>query len=135
VKALRATVSSVFRLLMLLVGAVGQIEVRICPPFPLARSHCHLPSQIRAELPRITEDSVAQVSRDKHASLADIFSLAVEDIPPMLVKHTTAVGLHVVLLLLDFVETKDAKYAELCQMMRSYIASYLTDDEREQFLS
>jgi hypothetical protein len=31
VKALRATVSSVFRLLILLVEAVGQIEVRICP--------------------------------------------------------------------------------------------------------
>jgi hypothetical protein len=53
----------------------------------------------------------------------------------MLERHTTAVGLHVVLLLLDFVETKDSKYAELCQMMRSYIASYLTDDERTQFLS
>jgi hypothetical protein len=36
--------------------------------------------------------------------------------------------------LLDFVETSDAKYVELCQMI-SYIASYLTDDEREWFLS
>lgn len=53
----------------------------------------------------------------------------------MLTKHTTAVGLHMVLFLLDFVEAKDSKYVELCQMMRSYIASYLTDDERAQFLS
>jgi len=114
-KALRATLSSVFRLLMLLVDAEEQIE-------------------IRAELPKITEDSVAQVSRDKHTSLADIFSLTVEDIPPMLTKHTNAVGLHVVLFLLVTVEAKDSRYAELCQMMRSYIASYLTDDERARFL-
>ena len=97
-----------------------------------ARSHV---IQIRTELPKITEDSVAQVSRDKHESLADIFSLTVEDIPPMLTKHTIAVGLHMVLFLLDFVEAKDGNYVELCQMMRSYIASYLTDDERAQFLS
>ena len=53
----------------------------------------------------------------------------------MLPEHNTAVGLPVVLLLLGFVETKDSKHAELCQMMRSYIASYLTDDERTKFLS
>jgi hypothetical protein len=120
---------------MLLVGAVGQIEVGIWPTLTIHLLTCHLSSQIRAELPKITEDSVAQVSRDKHESLADIFSLTVEDIPPMVSKHTAAVGLNMVLLLLDFVETKDGKYAELCQMMRSYIASYLTDDERTQFLS
>jgi hypothetical protein len=52
----------------------------------------------------------------------------------MLTKHTNAVGLHVVLFLLVTVEAKDSRYAELCQMMRSYIASYLTDDERARFL-
>jgi len=114
-KALRATVSSVFRLLVLLMEAVGQIE--IC-----------------TEVPKITQDSVAQVSRDKHASLADIFSLTVEDIPPMLQKHTAAVGLHMVLFLLDVVESRGNRYTDLCQMMRSYIASYLTDDERGRYL-
>ncbi|KAI9446807.1 hypothetical protein H4582DRAFT_1908546 [Lactarius indigo] len=97
-KALSATVSSVFRLLTLLVEAGGQIE-------------------IHSELPRITEDNVAQVS----------FSLTVEDIPPMLAKHVTAVGL-------DMVESEGALYVELCQMMRSYIASYLTDTERARYL-
>lgn len=52
----------------------------------------------------------------------------------MLTKHTTAVGLHMVLFLLDYVESKDSMYLELCQMMRSYIASYLTDNERELYL-
>jgi len=114
-KALRATVSSIFRLLVLLMEAVGQIE--IC-----------------TEVPKITEDSVAQVSRDKHASLADIFSLTVEDIPPMLQKHTAAVGLNMVLVLLGVVESRGSKYTDICQMMRSYIASYFTDDERAQYL-
>lgn len=114
-KALSATVSSVFRLLTLLVEAGGQIE-------------------IRSELPRITEDSVAQVSRDKHASLAGIFSLTAEDIPPMLAKHATAVGLDMVLFLLELVESEGTMYVELCQMMKSYIASYLTDTERARYL-
>ncbi|KAH9038976.1 hypothetical protein EDB85DRAFT_1931484 [Lactarius pseudohatsudake] len=114
-KALSATVSSVFRLLTLLVEAGGQIE-------------------IRSELPRITEDNVAQVSRDKHTSLAGIFSLTVEDIPPMLAKHVTAVGLDMVLFLLELVESEGTLYVELCQMMRSYIASYLTDTERARYL-
>lgn len=114
-KALSATVSSVFRLLTLLVEVGGQIE-------------------IRSELPRITEDSVAQVSRDKHASLAGFFSLTVEDIPPMLAKHATAVGLDMVLFLLELVESEGTMYVELCQMMRSYIASYLTDTERARYL-
>lgn len=91
-------------------------------------------AQIRSELPRISEDSVAQVSRDKHASLAGIFSLTVDDIPPMLAKHATAVGLDMVLFLLELVETEGATYGELCKMMRSYIASYLTDAERARYL-
>lgn len=94
----------------------------------------HAPYQIHSELPRITEDSVAQVSRDKHASLAGIFSLTVEDIPPMLAKHATAVGLDMVLFLLKLVENEGVMYVELCQMMRSYIASYLTDTERARYL-
>lgn len=77
---------------------------------------------------------MAQVSRDKHASLAGIFSLTVEDIPPMLSKHAAAVGLDMVLFLLELVESEGTMYAELCQMMRSYIASYLTDTERARYL-
>ncbi|KAI0259932.1 hypothetical protein BC834DRAFT_590042 [Gloeopeniophorella convolvens] len=114
-KALSATVTSVFRFLTLLLEAGGQLE-------------------LRAELPEITEDAVAQVSRDKHASLADVFSLAVEDIPPMLAKHAVAVGLDMVLFLLELVESEGNAYVELCQMMRSYIASYLTESEREHYL-
>ena len=135
-KALSATVSSVFRLLTLLVEAGGQIEVRVLLRVDwlhLSRS-IHKHCQIRSELPRITEDSVAQVSRDKHASLAGIFSLTVEDIPPMLSKHAAAVGLDMVLFLLELVESEGTMYAELCQMMRSYIASYLTDTERARYL-
>ncbi|KAH9174197.1 hypothetical protein EDB89DRAFT_1849327 [Lactarius sanguifluus] len=74
------------------------------------------------------------ISRDKHASLAGIFSLTVEDIPPMLAKHVTAVGLDMVLFLLELVESEGTLYVELCQMMRSYIASYLTDTERARYL-
>lgn len=132
VKALSATVSSVFRLLTLLVEAGGQIEVRcLLRVGALAQ---HVPCQIRSELPSITEDSVAQVSRDKHASLAGIFSLTVEDIPPMLAKHASAVGLDMVLFLLELVESEGTMYVELCQMMRSFIASYLTDAERVRYL-
>ncbi|KAI0253838.1 hypothetical protein BJV78DRAFT_1388884 [Lactifluus subvellereus] len=115
VKALSSTVASVLRLLTLLLETGGQLE-------------------INAELPQITEDSVAQVSRDKHASLADIYSLAVEDIPPMLAIHVTAVGLDIALFLLKFVEGEGNVYGELCQMMRSYIASYLTDTERARYM-
>jgi len=114
-KALSSTVSSVLHLLTLLLETGGQLE-------------------INAELPKITEDSVAQVSRDKHASLADIYSLTVEDIPPMLSDHVTAVGLDIALFLLKFVESEGNVYGELCQMMRSYIASYLTDTERARYM-
>jgi hypothetical protein len=82
----------------------------------------------------MTEDTVAQVSRDKHASLADIYSLGVEDIPPMLGKHVTAVGLDIALFLLKFVEGEGDVYEELCQMMRSHIGSYLTDAERARYM-
>jgi len=114
-KALNSTVTSVFRLLLLLVEAGGKIE-------------------IRGELPKITEDSVVQVSRDKHENLADTFSLSVDDIPPVHRKHSNVVGLHMVLSMLEYVEGKGSAYVELCQMMRSYIASHLTDEERAEVL-
>ena len=75
-----------------------------------------------------------QVSRDKHESLAGLFSLSVEDIPTMLSEHAATVGLDVVLSLLELVEKEGTTYVEPCQMMRSYIASYLTDSERVQYL-
>ncbi|KAI0283263.1 hypothetical protein BC826DRAFT_973785 [Russula brevipes] len=114
-KALNSTVTSVFRLLLLLVEAGGKIE-------------------IRGELPKITEDSVVQVSRDKHENLADTFSLSVEDIPPVHRRHSNVVGLHMVLSMLEYVEGKGSAYVELCQMMRSYIVSHLTDEERAEVL-
>ena len=52
----------------------------------------------------------------------------------MLSKHAAAVGLDMVLFLLELVESEGTMYAELCQMMRSYIASYLTDTERARYL-
>ena len=52
----------------------------------------------------------------------------------MLAKHATAVGLDMVLFLLKLVENEGVMYVELCQMMRSYIASYLTDTERARYL-
>ena len=48
--------------------------------------------------------------------------------------HSNAVGLHMVLSMLEYVERKGSTYVELCQMMRSYIASHLTDEERAEFL-
>ncbi|KAI0303494.1 hypothetical protein B0F90DRAFT_1711462 [Multifurca ochricompacta] len=114
-KELSASISNVIRLLTRLVEAGAQIE-------------------IRAELPEITEDSVVQVSRDKHTSLAGIFSLAIEDIPPLHSRHATAVGLDMVLFLLKLVESEGSMYVELCQIMRNYIASYLTDTERARYL-
>jgi hypothetical protein len=91
-------------------------------------------NQILIELPKFTEDSIAQISRDKHASLAELFSLAVEDIPPMLRKHATAVGLDTVLPWLNFVEKRGGEYVDLCQTMRGHIASHLTEDERLKYL-
>ena len=41
-------------------------------------------------------------------------------------------GLHMVLSMLEYVEGKGSTYVELCQMMRSYIASHLTDEERAE---
>jgi hypothetical protein len=69
-----------------------------------------------------------------HEDYADTFSLTVEDIPPLLQKHITAVGLDVVLSLLKLVEKKGGWYANLCLIMRSYIAWNLTDSERAQYL-
>jgi len=69
-----------------------------------------------------------------HAVYADTFLLAVEDIPPLLWKHVTAVGLETLLSLLKFVEKKGGGYADLCQIMRSHIAYNLTDSERLQYL-
>jgi hypothetical protein len=69
-----------------------------------------------------------------HANYADTFSLNVEDIPPLLRKHITALGLDVVLSLLKYMENKGGGYADLCQIMRSHIACSLTDSERVQYL-
>jgi len=69
-----------------------------------------------------------------HANYADTFSLAVEDIPPLLRKEITALGMDTVLSLLKFVEKKGGGYADLCQIMRSHIACNLTDSERALYL-
>ena len=98
-----------------------------------ACSHCNA-NQICTGLPKITEDAVTQLSRDKHEDLADSYSIAVEDIPPMNRKHATAVGLHVALPLLRSNGKKGSGNEDLCQMMRSHIASHLTDYERTQYL-
>jgi hypothetical protein len=63
-----------------------------------------------------------------------MFSLAVEDIPPLFRKHIIAVRLDTVLPLLRFVEKKGGGYADLCQIMRSHIGCNLTDTERALFL-
>lgn len=76
-----------------------------------------------------------QTSRNMHTSVAGTFSVDVEDIPPLLRKHVTALGLDVVLSLLKFVENKGGGYADLCQIMRSHIACNLTDSEREQYMT
>jgi hypothetical protein len=52
----------------------------------------------------------------------------------MLAKHVTAIGLDIALFLLKFIEGEGSVYGELCRMMRSYIASYLTDTERARYL-
>jgi hypothetical protein len=49
-------------------------------------------------------------------------------------KHTTAVGLDVVLPFLRSNAKKGSGNEDLCQMMRSHIASHLTDYERMQYL-
>jgi hypothetical protein len=69
-----------------------------------------------------------------HANYAATFSLDVEDIPPLLRNHITALGLDMVLSLLKFVENKGGGYTGLCQILRSHIACNLTDGERGQFL-
>jgi hypothetical protein len=69
-----------------------------------------------------------------HANFADTFSLAVEDIPPLLRKHVTAVGLDTVLSLLKFVEKRGGWYSDLCKIMKSYVAWNLTDSERVLYL-
>ena len=69
-----------------------------------------------------------------HANYADTFSLDVEDIPPILRKHITALGLGMVLLSLSYVEKKGGGYADLCQIMKSHIGCNLTDSERVQYL-
>lgn len=113
-KELRAAVCSVSRILLQL-ERMDEIEIHV-------------------ELPKISEDSVTQTSREMHANYADTFSLAVEDIPPLLRKDIIALGLDTVLSLLKFVERKGGGYADLCQIMRSHIACNLTDSERVQFL-
>jgi hypothetical protein len=113
-KMLKGAVLSVLRLL-LVVEPMGQIE--IC-----------------TGLPKITEDAVMQISRDKHENLADLYSLDVEDIPPVTWKHTTVVGMDMALPLLELNERKGSGNGDLCQMMRSHIASHLTDAERVQYL-
>jgi hypothetical protein len=52
----------------------------------------------------------------------------------MLSNHVAAVGLDIALFLLKFVEGEGNVYVELCQMMRSYIASYLTETERARYM-
>ena len=91
-------------------------------------------NQIRTELPGLTEDSVAQMSREKHASLADEFSLIVEDIPPVRRIHTAAAGFHMVVPMLKLVEKKGAQFEGICHVLRSYIACYLTENETALYL-
>jgi len=69
-----------------------------------------------------------------HANYADTFSLAVEDIPPLLQKEITALGMDIVLSLLKFAERKGGGHADLCQLLRSLIAFELTDSERALYL-
>ena len=69
-----------------------------------------------------------------HANYAATFSLDVEDIPPLLREHITALGLDMALSLLRFVENKGGGYADLCQILRSHIACNLTESERTQYL-
>jgi len=113
-KDIRATVLPVFRILVQL-EQMEQIE-------------------IHGELPTITDDLVAQKSQDRHADYASEFSIDVEDIPPLLRRHITAVGLDRVIPMLKFIEKKGGGCAELCQIMRSHIACNLTEKERVQYL-
>lgn len=48
--------------------------------------------------------------------------------------HTAAVGFHMVVPLLNLVEKKGGEFAGLCQVLRSYIACYLTEKERMLYL-
>jgi len=69
-----------------------------------------------------------------HANYADTFSLAVEDIPPLLRKDITALGMDTVLSLLRFAEIRSGGHADLCHFLRSRIAFELTDSERALYL-
>lgn len=75
-----------------------------------------------------------QTSREMLANHANMFSIAVEDIPPLLRKDITAVGLDTVLSLFKFVERRGGVYADLCHILRSHIACNLTDSERVLYL-
>lgn len=130
---LKSVVISVLRLLVV-VEPMGQIEVCLYTSEACLHAHIAHTNQICTGLPKITEDAVTQLSRDKHEDLADSYSIAVEDIPPMNWKHATAVGLHVALPLLRSNGKKGSGNEDLCQMMRSHIASHLTDYERTQYL-
>jgi hypothetical protein len=129
---LKGAVLSVLRLL-LVVEPMGQIEVRLSR-HSFVCAHIEPTTQICTGLPKITEDAVMQISRDKHENLADLYSLDVEDIPPVTWKHTTVVGMDMALPLLELNERKGSGNGDLCQMMRSHIASHLTDAERVQYL-
>jgi hypothetical protein len=74
------------------------------------------------------------MSREMHASLADEFSLAVEDIPPVRRIHTTAAGFHMVVPMLNLVEKKGPEFVGICHVLRSYIACYLTENESALYL-
>jgi hypothetical protein len=85
----------------------------------------------------MTEDSIVQTSQEMHADYADAFSIAVEDIPPLLPNHITAVGLNKVLPLLKLAEDCEDEggvFADFSRVMRSHIASNLTENERVQYL-
>ena len=75
-----------------------------------------------------------QTSQEMHADYADAFSIAVEDIPPLLQNHITAVGLDKVLPLLKLAEEEGVVFSDFSRIMRSHIASNLTENERVQYL-
>ena len=75
-----------------------------------------------------------KTSREMHANYAETFSIAVEEIPPLLRKDISAVGLEMVLSLLKYVEKRGGGYADLCEIMKSHIACNLTDSERVLYL-
>lgn len=63
-------------------------------------THAVSTNQICARLPKITEDEAEQRSQDMHRTLADSYSLSIEEIPPMGWEHATVVGMYRVLPLL-----------------------------------